>query len=322
MRITSSTIGRHFLNNYNSSLNNLNKIQERITSQRKFNRASEDPMAAVRAMRVRKTLADLDVYEVNLNNAKEQLSVAESCLMDVSSIAQSVQEYVVKGTTGTLSESDREIIAKNVRSYADQMVKVLNTNYAGRSVFGGGLNSAAPFAIEQDGTLTFHGKDVTDQDEMDKLGTAMRGTYVDIGLGLTIGADGKIDPQTALKTSISGVEAIGTGSGNIVSVALDLANAIKEGQLDDARALLDTFSSAHSKVLLSISEVGNDTAYIDTSLTRITNDRYNALASQTEIEGADIAEESISRSMAQLAYNASLQMASQIIPLSLFDFLR
>ena len=61
---------------------------------------------------------------------------------------------------------------------------------------------------------------------------------------------------------------------------------------------------------------------IDFHLTKIENDRYNLQVQQKDIEAADLTQEITDLKSAEAAYNATLQMGSQVIPQSIFDFIR
>ena len=66
MRITQNGMKRQYLRNSNSALERMNSINNRILTERKFMRASDDSTAAANAMIIRKSLSNLDMYEDNL----------------------------------------------------------------------------------------------------------------------------------------------------------------------------------------------------------------------------------------------------------------
>ena len=334
MRVTINSTSRQYLNSLNRNLSNLNKVHSKLASGREFDRVSEDTVSAVKAMQVRKKLAKLDMYESNLKTADSILSTTESCVMTVSSICQSALESAVAGTNGTASESDQAIIADQLRTYAKEIVQTLNTSYAGRTLFGGTVNDPdnPPFRIETnettgEWTVTFNGQDVNAATAREDF-PGMEGIFVDIGLGLEFGTDGSVNSQTALNISVTGPDTTGFGVDedgdpkNLIAMILTLADHLEAG--DDAAAdkTASKINDAHATVLLALSDLGNTTNYIDQMTSRITEDRYSLLERQKDLEASDTATESINYSVAQTAYNATLQIASEVIPLSIFDFIR
>ena len=69
MRIAGNTIRRNFLKNYERNASTKFDSEKRIETNRKFCRASENPIDAAKALRVRKALSELDTSTANLKSA-------------------------------------------------------------------------------------------------------------------------------------------------------------------------------------------------------------------------------------------------------------
>ena len=57
MRVTQNQLTRQYLNNSNSALENMNKINKKVLTQRKFVQASEDAVSASKALIIRKSIS-------------------------------------------------------------------------------------------------------------------------------------------------------------------------------------------------------------------------------------------------------------------------
>lgn len=150
MRVTNNITTRQFLTNNNRLLTRQIQSENRISTQRRFNRVSEDIVNGNKAMTIRRQLRDLDIYNDNLGSAKAIFNAAETNLM---SIAHDnyipVEERLVAATNGTYSQEEFDIFATELEEIADEMVKTLNADFSERQLFGGASNQQTPFRIER-----------------------------------------------------------------------------------------------------------------------------------------------------------------------------
>ena len=90
MRIAGDTIRRNYLSRYETNYTDKYNSEKKIYSGRQFDRASENPINAARALRLRKSMAEVDTYQGNLKTADSIYTNAESALMTVSGVIQTV----------------------------------------------------------------------------------------------------------------------------------------------------------------------------------------------------------------------------------------
>ncbi|MCI7351923.1 MAG: flagellar hook-associated protein FlgL [Ruminococcus sp.] len=396
MRITQNGMKRQYLRNSNSALERMNSINNRILTERKFMRASDDSTAAANAMIIRKSLSNLDMYEDNLKKVQALYNSAESHLSTLTSTVSKTITQVIYGINGDKSQTERNIIAGELEQFAEQMRTELNEVYADRRIFGGTNNNDVSFTfdtatrqvsyngvpvsaeiIEKDDgsggkTYSFGFKDgvvspiTYDDDEnavtpTPKLPADVSATltaeqitdyeegrlksydlypgsqpiYVDVGIGIKYDYDdpndlttAKVNPDTAMNITLNGVDMTGCGTDqdgdslNVIQLAYDAAEAMRNGDVKTCNRLIDKLHSAEEQVLISITEFGAKSESINFHLTKIDNDRYNLQVQQKDIEAADLTKEITDFKSAQAAYNATLQMGSSVIPNSIFDFIR
>lgn len=326
MRVTQNQITRQYLSNSNSSLSNMTKIDDKIVSGRSFSKASENPIGAVHAMSIRNSLNNVDIYKDNLNTANGIFHSAESALRKISSITICVTDSIIKGVNGSQGPDEKEIIGNDIKNSVEEMIAQINTDYAGRYLFGGTNNSTPPMAINASGQVTYNGVVTTENDV--SMFPNNKPISVDIGLGIKFDSDGKVDKQTVLDMSLSGIEYLGHGTDpdgdpkNIIQLSLNAADAVKNGDNETARRLLDKINDAKSSILIGITTIGNKEKTVELGLDRLENDILNLDKAQNTVEGVDETAEIINMKVAENAYNATLSMSSHIIPLSIFDYMR
>ena len=78
MRITNGIMMNNSLNNINKNKLLMDKLNTQIASTKKLSRPSDDPIAAIRALRLRSTEAELTQYlEKNIEDAE---AICRMCL--------------------------------------------------------------------------------------------------------------------------------------------------------------------------------------------------------------------------------------------------
>lgn len=214
MRIAGGTIRRNFLRNYEMNSTTKFESEQKISTGRQFQRASENPINAAKALRVRKSMADLATHQKNLESADSIYQVAEDSLLTVSSLIQSTYEKLVQGAHGTYNQNDMEIIASEIEQYAQEMVQMMNVDVADRKIFGGVNNETNAFEIHGpigSQYVTYNGIAVNaDSDPLSYPYSEV--SFLDVGIGMAVdGSTERIDDQTALPITFNGVGCTGCG---------------------------------------------------------------------------------------------------------------
>lgn len=138
MRVTNAMITRNSMTNINSNKINLDKYDKQMTNQKKISRASEDPVVAIRALRLRTTLSEINqYYEKNIPDAESWLEVTESSLENMVKLMDDMKEQCTHGANDTLNQQDRKSLLDSLTSISEQLYHELNSNDSDRTVFSG-----------------------------------------------------------------------------------------------------------------------------------------------------------------------------------------
>ena len=93
MRITNKIMLNNSLTNINNNKILQDNLNTQISTQKKITRPSDDPVVAIRALRLRTNLSEITHYhEKNVEDAKSWLSVTEDALGTVSEVITDMYE--------------------------------------------------------------------------------------------------------------------------------------------------------------------------------------------------------------------------------------
>jgi flagellar hook-associated protein 3 FlgL len=138
MRITNQMLTNNMMSNINKNKYNLNKYDEQYSTGKKIQRPSDDPIVAVRALKLRTNLVQLNQYvDKNIPDALAWMDVSESALKNVNQLLTDMNSYCVDGSNDDLTVEDRNSIIQNLLELRTQIYQEGNANYVGRYVFTG-----------------------------------------------------------------------------------------------------------------------------------------------------------------------------------------
>ena len=138
MRITTKIIQNNSLNNINTNKLLQDKLSQQMSTEKKVNRPSDDPIVAIRALRLRTNVNQVtQYYEKNVPDAESWLEVTESALSSMSEVITDMISQCTKGSNEDLTLSDREVILTALKALRDEVYSTGNADYAGRYIFTG-----------------------------------------------------------------------------------------------------------------------------------------------------------------------------------------
>ena len=151
MRITNNMMINNTSANINGNKINVNALNLQMSSQKKIQRPSENPIIAIRSLRLRSTLSQIEQYaEKNIPDAEAWLEATETALKNMNKILTDVKTECVNGTNSYLTAEDRNTILKNLTALKTQLYSEGNADNAGRTVFTGyRTNSQLTFAEDE-----------------------------------------------------------------------------------------------------------------------------------------------------------------------------
>lgn len=138
MRITNNIILHNTTININGNKGNVDTLNNQMTTQKKIQRPSDDPVTAIRALRLRSTLSEIDqYYEKNIPDAESWLSVTETAISSMQDVIKTIRTQCEYGAQDSLTTDNRKTILTQLEKLRDKIYSEGNADYAGRTVFTG-----------------------------------------------------------------------------------------------------------------------------------------------------------------------------------------
>lgn len=171
----------------NNTLYNINqnkvlqdKINSQITTQKKITRPSDDPVIAIRALRLRSNLNEVtQYYEKNIPDARNWMDLTETCVTTTVDIISNMIDQMRTGAKGTLTPQDRNTILESLKQLSGEVYYTGNSDYAGRTIFTG-YRTDEKLTFQASEEKTFNLTEQINNQSIDQI------TYVDTAkLGLT-----------------------------------------------------------------------------------------------------------------------------------------
>ncbi len=211
MRISSSTIYDSNVASLGQQQTVLLKTQQQVSTGRRIQTASDDPVAAARAVSVNQADAMNTQYAGNRSAARNTLSLAESNLQSVTSLLHDVHTTTVNAGNGSLTAADRRTMATELSGRLQELVGLANsTDGAGNYLFSGFQSKTQPF-VDVAGVTSYNG------DDGQRLVQANAGRQISSS---DSGADMFMRIKNGNGTLLAQASAANTGGGIISSAAV------------------------------------------------------------------------------------------------------
>lgn len=274
------------------------QLTNELSSGVRVNSLSDDPIAAGQNVLLLNQIQRDDSFTQSSSLVQGQLQVADSALGSVVSQLTQAISLATAGSNGTLNSSQLQSISTQLAGIRDEVVSLANTSYQGQYVFGGSLNSTAPFTTD---TTTSPATTAYNGDE--------NINYLQTPNGQSI------------QLNIPGDQIFTTSGSNSVFQALN--NLINDYSTGSSVAISEQDLQSLNTALNYVSQ---QRVTIDNSLTRltaasdaVTTEKTQLTTAQTNLMQADLPTVSTQLSLAETQQTALEDVISQLGSGSLFD---
>lgn len=138
MRITTQIMQNNSLSNLNSNKILQDNLNTQITTQKKITRPSDDPVIAIRALRLRTNLSEITQYlGKNVEDAESWVSATEDALKNVSSVLEDMYKQCESGSSKSLNSENRAAILEQLKGLRDEVYSTGDADLANRTLFTG-----------------------------------------------------------------------------------------------------------------------------------------------------------------------------------------
>lgn len=293
MRVANITIYEMVKFNLGNITEELNKANNVVSTGKRINNLSDDPVGLNQALIIKSTLANIEQMDRNIAFGKTWLVASESAMNHVQDLISDTKSLCIQMATATTSSDARTSAAKTVQSTIDEMVSLANTEMNGRYIFAGSKTDTTPF--DQDGTYNGDNNPFT----------------INIGRNSTVqvGSDGEAVFGTA-------------GQGNDIFKTLeDLKTALTDDNVSGIQNAMTRLDNHFGHISTKISDLGSKMIRMEIKGNILQSMDIANTERLSNIEDADIAEAIIELKQKELAYQAALASSAKVMNLSLIDYL-
>ncbi len=303
MRITNNMISRIFLLNLEKSATRLLQIQEKLSTGRRLNRPSDDPIGTTKALHLRLLEKQNEQYQRNVEDASSWLNFNDAVLNNLQTGITRAKGIAIQGSDSTLNDQDRKALAQEVNQILETVLSISNSKFKGKFIFGGTETTTQPYMATRD---------------------AVTGEITAITSN-PVGLDGEIlreiEPGVTLSINISGNDVF-TKDVDVFQTLIDLRDALNGNDPDQVNDLLDELETSANQVITAQSEIGAKANRVEGALSWLQDENLNLVKLLSETEDADMIKEIGDLQQQQMIYQSTLALGGRILLPSLIDFIR
>ncbi len=177
VRVTQNLLSDRTLLNLSQNLQSLQVLQERLSTGRRINRPSDDPLDFPIDLNLRSEILSGRRFVSNIDYATTDLELTETTLTGTTEILKKARDLALQGATDFSLEA-RTAVAYEVGEILNQVIDLSNTKFNGKFLFGGSATQTKPFE-SVDGTLRYQGDSATREtfiDSQSKISMNLNGT--------------------------------------------------------------------------------------------------------------------------------------------------
>jgi flagellar hook-associated protein 3 FlgL len=296
MRVTQNITTNNFISSIHKQNESLLKVQKQISSQKRINKISDDPIGMGHVLGYRSNLAVIDQYEKNITQGITRLKINESTLDFAAELVDLAKKIADDHSGSGVSLEERQVAAYQVRELNDQILQLANSKFEGNYIFSGHATNTPPFVA--DGT---YGGD-----------TGKARIMIAENVEVNIEADG----STIFGDDSAGVfvemQNLITGLGNTDLAAGSAQIKASIDPLFNAREQINNKRTENASIFYRLEATQNYWSNLKPKVNE-------ALARTEEV---DITRAVLELKNLELAYQTTLATAARIIQPTLMDFLR
>ncbi|MGG4264127.1 flagellar hook-associated protein FlgL [Peribacillus simplex] len=292
MRVTQSMLTNNMLRNLSGSYEKMAKLQEQVSSQKKFSKPSDNPVAAMMGMGYRTNLNQIGQYQSNISEATNWIDSTDDAISEAVSAMQRIRELTVQASNGTYEGEQLKNVAEEIKQLKEHLITLGDTQIGGKYIFNGQDTNVKPSSVKDaNGNIVYGKGDIN--------------LEVFSGISLKINTDG---------SKIFGDALAAGGSIDQTIDALENGGDVS-GTLEGLDETIDTFLSMQA-------QVGARQNRIELMTDRLKQQEVFATDILSKNEDVEIEKAIMDLTTQESVHSAALSIGARIMQPSLLDFLR
>jgi len=289
LRITDAMLSKGVISSINESKARLGELQKILSTGKRVNKPSDDPLRISSIFNLKKELQEIDQYLKNTETATTWIDLTTQTLTQVSEILNSARTIALRESNATATPESRAASAQEVRNLKAQLLNLANTSFGGRYIFSGTKTLTKPFA--EDGT--YNGDDGEIQIQIE-------------------------DRQT-ITVNVPGNEVF-QGDEDIFAVLSDLETALNSNDTEAISSQIEKIDSSLNQIHRWEGEFGGRGKRVEVFKSRLKDQMVGLTKLLSTTEDADMIKIVIELEHAGAAYEAALYAGREIMQYTLIEF--
>ncbi len=334
MRVTNKMLSNSFLTDMRSNLENLQTLQQQMTSGKEIRKPSDNPAKVARAMQLHTDINANKQYKENISDTINWLDTTDTALGQAGEVLQKMRELLVSAGNAAYGSSERQSIKDEINQRIDEFAQILNTSFDGKYLFGGSRGTVKPMTSIPNGKnteLAYYSNDESNpkltlpevvppgaKGELDKINKKL---IVEISPGVTMDYNVTAGEIIQFKSETPGNP---DNVNNILDLFKNIVNHLDNP--DDSSKLassdLQDVTDAFNNLLKVRAEVGAKQNRMDSAKEKNGDETYNMTSILSRTEDIDITQKTMEYATLQTVYMASLQTSARVLQPTLLDYLR
>lgn len=308
MRIAHRMMTENAIQNMSENLEKVSKLQTQVSTQKRFQVASDDPTRASTSLSLRSNLKTLESYSDTAATTKNWLTATDNAFDKLDDLGIQANNLILRGINDSLSGSERySSLGTQMQDILNQAVELANTSVNGQYIFSGYQVNSKAFDLADAATplLDYQGNPFTPK-VVNYLG--------DTGM-----MQRNLGPDQTVTLNVRGDQALNGLLQNLVTAT----NAFKQNDTATLQTLLTSLKASLTTMGEYRTANGARLRQADSA-----SDFLDSMQIETKIllsknEDMNMAEGISMLANQQTTYDAVLQVSQRAISaLSLFDYLK
>jgi len=339
MRISTNQFHNQGIASISKHQNDILNIQEKLSTGKRINKPSDDPVGMNQVHNLKKTISQIDIFQKNGEYAKSQLSLEETQIQTVIDSVQRARELTIQMMNDTYSPENRKATAQEIGQLIEHVRNVMNSKnpekellFAGSSVHANAAfvdDTVNPATSSGDRYVAYIGSVNAGALNDNLANYGARFVQISFDSNNHLAPNDLGDPSRVRVTDngakvfdIPNATSLPAGvDKNILNVMIKLKDDLLNGKQPDP-AIGDDFLKAMDQMSNVMAEIGGRQNRIQTQKDAGSSFRLALDARRMNIEEQDVVKGISEFTQKQNALQMAQQIFSKVRQMSLFNYLR
>lgn len=299
MRVANKTLYDSAINNLGRTSLGMVEANEVVSSGKRINDLSDDPVDLVKVLDLRSSISNLNQMERNISMGESWLNASESALTQVNDIISAAKVLTVAMASDNVDATERANNASLVQHYLEEVISLANSSAGGRYVFGGTNTDTVPFTLDTSGPVPqvlYAGNDTA--------------------FSINIGKD------TVIPVGKDGEDIFGEAgsASDIFKTFIDLKESLEINDFAGIQTAMGNLDEHLKTINAHVSDIGGKGIRLNVKSEIVSDLELTSTERMSDLEDADLAEAIVALKSKELAYNAALSSSAKLMEMSLVNY--